>query len=74
MWGKLTIKISNKNYYGLVWLIGETEVAAEKWAGMVKRIVTVIEIDYAYSFLKSNLRQSEKVLEITHKRMLTVEL
>ncbi|CAL9006952.1 unnamed protein product [Prunus brigantina] len=43
---------------------------AEKEAGMVKRIV--IEIDYAYSFWKSNLRQSEKVFDIPYKRILKV--
>ncbi|XP_008235019.1 PREDICTED: potassium transporter 5-like [Prunus mume] len=54
--------------WGVVHLIGENEVTAAKGAGMVKRIL----IDYAYNFLKRNLRQSDKVFDIPHKRMLKV--
>ncbi|KAK9189241.1 hypothetical protein WN944_020647 [Citrus x changshan-huyou] len=50
---------------GVVHLIGENEVVAAKGAGIAKRIM----IDYAYSFLKKNLRQSDKVFDIPHKRM-----
>ncbi|XP_044501404.1 potassium transporter 5-like [Mangifera indica] len=53
---------------GSVHLIGESEVVAGKGAGIGKRIM----IDYAYNFLKKNLRQSEKVYGIPHKRMLKV--
>ncbi|KAL5795543.1 hypothetical protein ACOSQ2_000363 [Xanthoceras sorbifolium] len=53
---------------GVVHLIGESEVVAGKEAGIFKRIL----IDYAYNFLKKNLRQSEKVFDIPHKRMLKV--
>ncbi|ONH93845.1 hypothetical protein PRUPE_8G256200 [Prunus persica] len=54
--------------WGVVHLIGENEVTAAKGAGIVKRIL----IDYAYNFLKRNLRQSDKVFDIPHKRMLKV--
>ena len=53
---------------GIVHFIGETEVVAGKGAGIGKRIV----IDYAYTFLKRNLRESDEVLDIPHKRMLKV--
>ncbi|XVF72576.1 hypothetical protein PTKIN_Ptkin12aG0132000 [Pterospermum kingtungense] len=53
---------------GVVHLIGESEVIASKGAGIGKRIL----IDYAYNFLKKNLRQSEKVFDIPHKRLLKV--
>ncbi|XP_018829891.2 potassium transporter 5-like [Juglans regia] len=53
---------------GVVHLIGENEVVAGEGAGIGKRIL----IDYAYNFLKRNLRQSEKVFDIPHKRMLKV--
>jgi KUP system potassium uptake protein len=53
---------------GIVHLIGETEVVAGEGANTAKRIM----IDYAYNFLKRNLRQSGKVFDIPHKRMLKV--
>lgn len=53
---------------GVVHLIGENEVVADKAAGIGKRIL----IDYVYNFLRRNLRQSEKVFDIPHKRMLKV--
>ncbi|XP_062144714.1 potassium transporter 5-like [Alnus glutinosa] len=53
---------------GVVHLIGENEVVAGKLAGIGKRIL----IDYAYNFLRRNLRQTEKVFDIPHKRMLKV--
>ncbi|CAI8615071.1 unnamed protein product [Vicia faba] len=53
---------------GVVHLIGENEVIASKGAGFGKRLL----IDYAYNFLKKNLRQSEKLFDIPHKRMVKV--
>jgi len=53
---------------GVVHLIGENEVVAGKTAGIGKRVL----IDYAYNFLRRNLRQTEKVFDIPHKRMLKV--
>ncbi|XVF21920.1 hypothetical protein REPUB_Repub12eG0130500 [Reevesia pubescens] len=52
---------------GVVHLIGESEVTASNGSGIGKRIL----ID-AYNFLKKNLRQSEKVFDIPHRRMLKV--
>ncbi|CAN1253344.1 Potassium transporter 5 [Linum perenne] len=53
---------------GVIHLMGENEVVAGEGAGVVKRVV----IDYAYNFLKKNVRQTEKVFDIPHKRMLKV--
>ncbi|CAK7348266.1 unnamed protein product [Dovyalis caffra] len=53
---------------GVVHLIGENEVIASKGASLGNRIL----IDYAFNFLKKNLRQSEKMFDIPHKRMLKV--
>ncbi|CAN0923129.1 Potassium transporter 5 [Linum grandiflorum] len=53
---------------GVIHLMGENEVIAGKGAGIVKRFL----IDYAYNFLKKNVRQTEKVFDIPHKRMLKV--
>lgn len=53
---------------GVVHLIGENEVVAGKGAGIWKRVL----IDYAYNLLKRNLRQSEEIFDIPHKRMLKV--
>nr|AXA98691.1 high affinity potassium transporter [Ricinus communis] len=53
---------------GVVHLVGENEVIAGRGANIGKRIL----IDYAYTFLKRNLRQSEKVFDIPQKRMLKV--
>lgn len=53
---------------GIVHLIGETEVIANKEANISKRIM----IDYAYNFLKKNLGGSDKIFDIPHKRMMKV--
>lgn len=53
---------------GVVHLLGEHDVVAAKGASTAKRFM----IDYAYNFLKRNVRQSNKVLDIPHKRMLKV--
>ncbi|XP_026455756.1 potassium transporter 5-like [Papaver somniferum] len=53
---------------GVVHLIGENEVVARKGSGLAKKIL----INYAFNFLRRNLRQSEKVFEIPHKRLLKV--
>lgn len=53
---------------GVVHLIGENEVVAGKGAGIGKRLL----INYGYNFLKRNLRQTENVFDIPHKRMLKV--
>ncbi|XP_059439737.1 potassium transporter 5-like [Corylus avellana] len=53
---------------GVVHLIGETEVVAGTSSSIGKRIV----INYAYNFLKRNLRQTTNVFDIPHKSMLKV--
>ncbi|KAA8543131.1 hypothetical protein F0562_021374 [Nyssa sinensis] len=53
---------------GVVHLMGENEVVSSEGAGIGKRIL----IDYGYNFLKRNLRQTDKVFDIPHKRMLKV--
>lgn len=53
---------------GVVHLVGEQEVVACQGAGMGKRIL----IDYAYNFLKKNIRQTNKVFDIPQKKMLKV--
>lgn len=53
---------------GVVHLIGETEVMAEKGSKLGKKVL----INVGYNILKKNLRQTEKVFDIPHKRMLKV--
>ncbi|XP_019452632.1 PREDICTED: potassium transporter 5-like [Lupinus angustifolius] len=53
---------------GIVHLIGESEVIAGKGSGIGKKIL----IDCAYNFMKNNLRQSDKVFDIPHERMVKV--
>ncbi|KAL3359355.1 hypothetical protein AABB24_016095 [Solanum stoloniferum] len=54
---------------GVVHLVGEQDVVACKGSGVAKRMV----INYAYNFLKRNLRESSnKVFDIPTKRMLKV--
>jgi KUP system potassium uptake protein len=53
---------------GVVHLIGNNEVVAGKEAGIGKRFL----INYAYNFLRKNLRESENVFDIPRKRMLKV--
>ncbi|KAM6558420.1 hypothetical protein CsatA_027659 [Cannabis sativa] len=53
---------------GVVHLMGENEVVACKGSGIGKRVL----IDYAYNFLKKNLRQTDKLFDVPHKRMLKV--
>ncbi|CAK9322234.1 unnamed protein product [Citrullus colocynthis] len=53
---------------GVVHLVGESEVVAKKGASFGKRMM----INYAYSFLKGNLRQTDQVFDIPRKHMLKV--
>ncbi|KAK8565459.1 hypothetical protein V6N13_020563 [Hibiscus sabdariffa] len=53
---------------GIVHLIGQSEVTANKKASIVKRIL----IDYAYNLLKKNLRETENVFDIPYDRMIKV--
>ncbi|CAA0828548.1 Potassium transporter 5 [Striga hermonthica] len=54
--------------FAVVHMVGEHEVVAGKGANIGKRVM----IDYAYNFLKKNLRQSNRVFDIPQKRMLKV--
>ncbi|XP_015951095.1 potassium transporter 5 [Arachis duranensis] len=53
---------------GIVHLIGESEVVASKGSGIGKKIL----INYAYNFLKKNLKQGDKVFDIPHERKVKV--
>lgn len=53
---------------GVVHLLGENDVVASKGGSVWKRVL----VDYAYNYLKRNLRQSDKVLDVPHKRLLKV--
>lgn len=53
---------------GVVYLIGEAEVVAEPNSSLFKKIL----VNYAYSFLRKNFRQGEKVMEIPRTRLLRV--
>ncbi|KAF5449181.1 hypothetical protein F2P56_029658 [Juglans regia] len=53
---------------GVVYLLGEAEVVAEQKASFLKKIV----VNHAYSFLRKNFRQGEKVLAIPHARLVRV--
>ena len=48
--------------HGAVHFIGETEVVAKRGVGFGDRIM----INYAYSFLRRNLRETNQVFEIPH--------
>ncbi|KAJ0977696.1 hypothetical protein J5N97_013170 [Dioscorea zingiberensis] len=53
---------------GVVHLLGESEVVAKDGASFWKRIV----IDYAYHYMKRNLRQQDEVFTIPRQRLLKV--
>ncbi|KAG6581970.1 Potassium transporter 5, partial [Cucurbita argyrosperma subsp. sororia] len=53
---------------GVVYLLGEAEVVAERESSLFKKIV----VNYAYSFLRKNFRQGENILEIPRTRLLRV--
>ncbi|KAK6160497.1 hypothetical protein DH2020_003878 [Rehmannia glutinosa] len=53
---------------GVFYLIGEAEVVAKQESSLLKKFV----INYAYSFLRKNFREGEKVLAIPRNRLLRV--
>ncbi|KAG6426673.1 hypothetical protein SASPL_110900 [Salvia splendens] len=53
---------------GVFYLIGEVEVVAAQESSWMKKFV----INYAYSFLRKNFRQGEKMLAIPRNRLLRV--
>ncbi|KAI8553722.1 hypothetical protein RHMOL_Rhmol05G0038600 [Rhododendron molle] len=63
------IEVLNKAWHaGVVHLMGENEVIAGQGANIGKKVV----IDYAYNFIRRNLRQTEKDFDIPHQRLLKV--
>ncbi|XP_060181388.1 potassium transporter 5-like [Lycium barbarum] len=63
------IEVVDRAYsLGVVHFVGEQDVIASNGSNIAKRFV----IDCAFNFLKRNLRQSSKVFDIPHKRMLKV--
>lgn len=69
MIGREIAAVEEAGKSGVVHLMGESEVIAGPGAWLGKRIL----IDYAYSFLKRNLRQNhDKVFDIPHKKMVKV--
>lgn len=53
---------------GAVYLLGEAEVVATDKSSFLKKMV----VNYAYSFLRKNFRQGEKVMAIPSTRLLRV--
>jgi KUP system potassium uptake protein len=53
---------------GVVYLLGETEVRAERNSGFFKKII----VNYVYNFLKKNFRQGDKALLIPRDQILKV--
>ncbi|MFS8014411.1 putative potassium transporter [Helianthus anomalus] len=53
---------------GVVHLVGENEIVSKPRSSIGKKFL----IDYAYNFMKRNLKQSYNVFEIPHEKMLKV--
>jgi KUP system potassium uptake protein len=53
---------------GVVHMLGETNVVAGPNADLLKKII----VDYAYSFMRKNFRQPEKITCVPHNRLLRV--
>ncbi|KAK3421339.1 hypothetical protein EUGRSUZ_G01992 [Eucalyptus grandis] len=53
---------------GAVYLLGEAEVVAEPKSSLFKKFI----VNYAYSFLRKNFRQGEKIMAIPRNRLLRV--
>lgn len=53
---------------GVVYLLGETQVVASQESSFLKKVV----VNYAYSFLRKNFRQGEKVMAVPSARLLRV--
>ncbi|KAK1316106.1 Potassium transporter 5 [Acorus calamus] len=61
-------KVEREGRVAVVHLVGESEVAAGKDSSVLKRVV----IDYAYDFLRRNVRQENEVFGIPYRRLLKV--
>jgi len=53
---------------GVVYLLGEAEVAAEPSSSLFK----MIAVNYVYNFLRKNFRQGDKIMSIPRARLLRV--
>ncbi|KAF0931492.1 hypothetical protein E2562_004613 [Oryza meyeriana var. granulata] len=53
---------------GVVFILGESEVVARPHSSLLKRLV----VNYAYSFLRRNCRQGDKMLAIPRSQLLKV--
>jgi len=63
------IEVINKACeFGIVHMMGESEVVSEKGSNLGKRFI----IDLGYNFLKRVLRQNDKLFDIPRKRLLKV--
>ncbi|KAK9136946.1 hypothetical protein Sjap_007540 [Stephania japonica] len=65
---KVLEKVERGSREGVVHFLGESEVVAGEGANLGKKIV----INYAYNVLRRNLRQSNKVFDVPHKRLVKV--
>ncbi|KAL1350256.1 hypothetical protein HN51_014374 [Arachis hypogaea] len=53
---------------GVVYMLGEAEVVAQPNSSFLNKIV----VNYAYSFLRKNFRQGDKLMAIPRKRLLKI--
>ncbi|XP_010450206.1 PREDICTED: potassium transporter 5-like [Camelina sativa] len=53
---------------GMVYLMGETEITAEKSSSLFKKFI----VNHAYNFLKKNCREGDKALAIPRSKLLKV--
>ncbi|XP_057718733.1 potassium transporter 5-like [Arachis stenosperma] len=53
---------------GVVYMLGEAEVVAQSNSSFLNKIV----VNYAYSFLRKNFRQGDKLMAIPRKRLLKI--
>ncbi|KAI6677292.1 hypothetical protein NL676_038088 [Syzygium grande] len=53
---------------GVVYLLGEAEVVAKPKSSLFKKII----VNYAYTFLRKNFRQGEKIMAIPRHRLVRV--
>ncbi|MED6206180.1 Potassium transporter 5 [Stylosanthes scabra] len=53
---------------GVVYMLGEAEVVAQPNSSFINKIV----VNYAYSFLRKNFRQGDKLMAIPRKRLLKI--
>ncbi|MFS8013177.1 putative potassium transporter [Helianthus anomalus] len=62
------VKLDKAWRSGVVHLVGEHEIVSREGSSIGKRFL----INYAYNFMKKNLRQSYSVFDVPHKKMLKV--